>query len=245
MKNLLMFGLVLILSSCGTPEVSTPAPTPEAINIIYPPALQPWADILAICASNDPKIALYLMQSDSSDTTIQPNDIRLELGQPDNNSDVSYLSQVGWEQIVVVVNKENSLSQLSNNELRSIFSGQGRQPENSLGQSTTVWVLPEDDPTSLIFDIAVMQSDTVTTEAMLAPDPAAMLEAVSQNSDAIGYLPGSILNTADPSLTRKVNIVQLESSLEAELRQPVIGITNNEPSGLLRNLLVCVESKTP
>jgi hypothetical protein len=245
MKPLLIFGLALFLSACGSPEVSTPAPTPEAINIIYPTALQPWADKLARCASSYPQIALYFKESNALDTDIQLNDIGLEFGQPDLQSTVTYLSQVGREQVVVVVNQENSLSQLSSAELKSIFSGQRIKPENGSDQSTQVWVLPQGEPTRGIFDHAVMLDRSLTTESMLAPDPAAMLKAISQNIDAIGYLPASILTTNDPSYAGKVKIVQLDPSLEAELRQPVIAITLSEPKGLMRNILVCLEVSTP
>jgi hypothetical protein len=90
-----------------------------------------------------------------------------------------------------------------------------------------------------------MQEQPVTTAAMLAPDPGAMLETISENIGTIGYLPGSFLATVDPSIVSKVKIIQLEPILEAQLRQPVIAITQSEPTGLLRSLLVCLESTTP
>ena len=245
MKHLLLFGLILILTACGTIEVSAPAPTPEAINIRYPQALLPWADKLVSCASNVPQIALYLIEFNTLDPDIQANIIELELGQPSRINDLTYLSQVGWEQVVVVVNKENSLAQLSIEELKSIFSGQGSKLVNGSAQSMQVWVPPKGEPTRMIFDHAVMQKLSLTSDAMLAPDPGTMLEAISKNPDAIGYLPGSFINTNDPSYSSKVKIVKLETSLEAELRQPVIAITQSEPMGLLRNLLVCLEANSP
>jgi hypothetical protein len=245
MKRLMLFGLVLLLSACRNPDVSTPAPTPEAINVTYPSALQAWADKSSNCASNDPQIALYFTQSDTLDTTIHANDIVLELGQTTLDSADSYLSQVGWEQVIVVVNKDNPLSQLSKDELKSIYSGQILNWENGSGQPIQVWVLPEGESTRTIFDDAIIFNQSLTTEAMLAPDPAAMIEAISKNINAIGYLPGSFLTTDDSPDTSNVKIVQLETSLVSELQQPVIAITPNEPTGVLRNLLVCLQGKTP
>jgi hypothetical protein len=244
MKHLLFLGLVLILTACGAPEASTPAPTPEAIQIIYPQALHPWVDKLANCATNIPQISLYFIESDALNTDIQVNTIALEFGQPNTISNNTYQSQVGWEQIVIVVNKENSLSKLSYEELKAIFSGQLSQSEIGTGLFNQVWVLPKGEPTRMLFDQVVIQKQPLTTDAMLAPDPGAMLEAISKNPDAVGYLPGSFLNTKDPSFSSKVKIVQLEPSLEAELRQPVIAITQAEPEGLLRNLLVCLDANS-
>lgn len=245
MKRFLFFGLVLFLSACGSPGVSTPSPTPLAIKVIYPAALQPWADKLVNCASNNPLIALYYIQSDTLDTDLLENDIYLGFGE--TNQDISGFKsfQVGWEQVVVVVNKDNQLSELSINNLKSIFSGQVFKWENASNQPIQVWVMPEGDPIRTIFDSAVMHAQPISSEAMLAPDPGAMLEAISGNIDAIGYLPRSIISSADSAFMSKVKILQLESSLEAELHQPVIAITKNDPEGLLRNLLVCLQSVTP
>ncbi len=245
MKRFLLFGLVLLLSTCGAPDVSTPAPTPEAIRLFYPAAMQPWADKMVNCATNEPQIALYFMQSTALDTNLRANDIALDLGQSTQDIPGSNLFQVGWEQIVVVVNKDNQSSQLSNEVLKSIFSGQVSKWENATNQSIQVWVMLEGDPTRTIFDNIIMSTQSLNSEAMLAPDPSAMLEAISGNVAAIGYLPQSFLNTSESNAVSKVRILQLEPALEAKLRQPVIAITQSEPEGLLRDLLVCVQGVAP
>lgn len=245
MKRFFLFGLLLLLTACGTPDISTPAPTPEAIKVMYPPALQPWANNLANCASDNPQIALYFMQSTALPANILANEIVLEFGQATQDIPASNLFQVGWEQVVVVVNTDNQLSQLSNDELKLIFSGQISKWENGSGQPIQVWVLPEGELTRTIFDKTLMLTQSLTSEAMLAPDPDAMLEAISQDVEAIGYLPGSFLNSGDSTFANKVKILQLEPSLEAELHQPVVAITNSDPEGLLRNLLVCLQGVTP
>ncbi len=245
MKRFLLFGLVLLLSTCGTPDVSTPAPTPLAINLFYPMALQAWADNLANCAANNPRIALYFMQSTALDANLLTNDLALELGQSTQESSGTNLFQVGWEQVVVVVNKDNTLSQLTSFDVKSIYSGQITKWENDSNLPIQVWVMPEGDPTRTIFDNAVLSSQSLSSEAMLAPDPSAMLEAISENVEAIGYLPRSFLTTSDSTFASKVRILQLEPSLEVKLRQPVIAVTHGEPEGLLRELMVCLQRATP
>jgi phosphate transport system substrate-binding protein len=245
MKRLLLLGLVFLLTGCRTPDASTPALTPEAIKVFYPAALQPWADKLANCGSNNPRIALYFIQSDALETNLLVNEIGLELGQSTQDIPDSNLFQVGWEQVVVVVNKDNQLSQLSPDDLKSIFTGQVSNGENASNQAIQVWVLPDGEPTRTIFDNAIMSTQSLSSEALLAPDPTAMLEAISKNVDSIGYLPRSFLNAVDSTFTSKIKILQLESSLEAKLLQPVIAVSHNEPKGLLRNLLVCLQNITP
>ena len=245
MKQILLFGLLLLLNACGVPEESTPAPTPEAIHIKFPPALKPWADKIAVCASSNPLIALYFNQSPTQDNNIGINEVALELGETSQLDMASYLSQIGWEQIVVIVNQDNELFHLPTGMLQSIYSGQTSGWDNDPGQPIQVWVLPNGDPVRTYFDHAVLQSSSLTSEAMLAPDPEALLETISLDANAIGYLPESILSAHDPNLVSKVKIIQLDTPLKEELYLPVIALSHSEPEGLIRELLVCVQSAVP
>jgi hypothetical protein len=187
MKRLLVLSsLIILLAACGAPPVSSPAPTPQSIILTYPVALQPWADKMSGCASDNPLVALYFTPSTSVDMDILPNDIVLELGQPTQGDGSTYLSQVGREQIDVIVNRDNPVLQLSAKELSSIFSGQQTTWNDYSARPIQVWVLPEGDPARLIFDRSILQSLPLTSQAMLAPDPSAMLEAISLDENAIG-----------------------------------------------------------
>jgi PBP superfamily domain len=246
MKRLLvLLGFILLLSACRTPQVSTPASTPQVIELIYPQDLQPWVDKLSGCASNNPLIALYLKPSATSDTPLTSNEILLVLGQSTQANDSTYLSQVGREQLDVIVNRDNPISQLSTSELSSIFSGQQTTWNDTSAQPIQMWVPPEGDPVRSIFDQAVLQTLPLSSNAMLAPDPIAMLEAISQDVNSIGYLPASFLHSMGSVDPGEVQIVQLDKSVESAFNQPVIAITQGEPQGLLRSLLVCLESDTP
>ncbi len=240
-----LLSLIFLLSACGTPQVSTPAPTAQAIGVTYPPALQPWADKLSGCAIGNPRVALFFNPSNSPGASILANDIVLELGQPAANEAGRYLSQVGSEQIVVIVNKANPLEQLSNDEAGLIFAGQQSTWSDGSGQPIQLWALPDGDPARRVFDQTILPTQPLTTQAMLAPDPTAMLQAISQNPNSIGYLPASFLNATGSVNPSDVHIVQLEQSAETALHQPVVAITQGEPVGLLRSLLVCLQADTP
>jgi hypothetical protein len=245
MNRLFLFWLMVMLVSCGSPQLSTPAPTPEAIQVTFPSALKSWAEKFSGCASNNPLVALYFDQSPIAVNNFDPNHIVLELGEPSQIEDDSYLSQIGRDQIEVIVNKDNNTSQLTTNELQGIFSGSTSIWDIDNGQQIKVWVLPNDDIVRKYFDHVVLQSHPLTSEAMLAPDSDAMLQAVSDDTNAIGYLPKSIISLSDPAVVSKVKIIQVDKSLQDELYQPVIVITQNEPGGLLRELLVCVQTSFP
>jgi hypothetical protein len=245
MKRWLFVGLVSLLISCTTPELSTPAPTPVPIQVIFPPSLKPWADKISACASQNPLVALYYNPPSMLDPNSPPNSVVLQLGESFERDDHSYLLLIGWEQIDIIINQERDLFQLTSSDLQSVFSGLTNSWEGNTGQPIEVWVFPDDDTVRKYFDKAVLQSNPLTSEARLAPDPDAMLQAVSKNPNAIGYLPGSFLSTGDPSLVSSVRIIPVDRSVQNELKQPVIAITQNEPVGELRELLVCVQTIDP
>jgi hypothetical protein len=232
--------VAIFLSACATPVIATPAPTPEAIQVFYPPSLKYWADSLANCALNYPQQSLFFIPTYSTNE-LRENDIFLNFGQTIPSDRNAFLSQLGLDQVVLVVNTANQASQLSKHEIQQIFSGKVSNWDKGLGQTIQVWVLPDDDPTRTLFDNTILSNHELSSEARLAADADAMLEAIAQNSAAIGYLPESFLNSSDPIIAGNVKIILLETSLEAELHQPVIAITQEEPTGLLREILVCLQ----
>lgn len=237
--------LVFLLAACGVPEVSTPAPTPQAIQVFYPDSLKPYADKLAACAAGNPLVALYFLPPPAQPDSLAAGDLLLSLGNPDVSVTSYYLSQVGTERIIVVANQQNQITQLSIDTLRSMYSGGITRWETGSGKPLQVWILPAEDAVRRAFDSAVLSGLTPTTHAMLAPSPIAMLEEVAKNESAVGYLPESVLTASDSLLADKVRILPLSPEIETILTLPIIAITQDEPLGLPRDLLVCLQSSTP
>jgi hypothetical protein len=233
--------VIYILSACANAEIATPAPTQEAIRVFYPPTMQFWADSLANCASNNPHIGLYFFPI-YYPSDISGQDIVLNLGPDVQGSDNAYLSQVGWDQLVVIVNVSNPTSQLSQEGIEQIFSGELSLWMNGQELPIQVWVLPSNDPNTLVFNNTFMVSQPLTSEAHLAPDADAMMEAISEYPGAIGFLPKTILDARENSPTEDLKIVALPASLNAELHFPIVAITQTEPKGLLRQILVCLQN---
>jgi hypothetical protein len=233
--------VIYILSACTFAEFATPAPTQEAIRVFYPPTMQFWADSLSNCASNDPQIGLYFFPI-YTPSNITEQDILLSLDPDAEAADHAYLSQVGWDQLVVIVNVSNPTSQLSQEGIEQIYSGEVSMWMEDQTLAIQVWVLPGDDPSALLFNNIFMAGHPLTSEAHLAPDTDAMIEAISQNQGAIGFLPKTILNSVETAQTKDLKIVRLPVSLNTELHLPVVAITQTEPTGFLRELLVCLQN---
>jgi hypothetical protein len=233
--------VIYILSACTNAEIVSPAPTQEAIRVFYPPTMQFWADSLTNCASNNPQIGLYFFPV-YTPNEITGQDILLSLSPDAEAIDQAYLSQVGWDQLVLIVNVSNSTSQLSREGIEQIFSGGVSMWMDDQTVPIQVWVLPGDDPSTPVFNSTIMAGQPLTSEAHLAPDSHAMIEAISQNPGAIGFLPKTILDSSETSQTEDIKIISLPAALNTELHLPVVAITQTEPKGFMRELLVCVQN---
>ena len=239
-KHITLFFLSVFMAACAKAELASPAPTPQAIQVYYAPTMQFWANSLANCASNNSHSALYFFATYDK-FHIGEDHIVLDLGQTTQNIDDAFQSQVGWEQLVIVVNVSNHTSQLSQEEIQQIFSGDSTKWGENQQLPIQVWSLPDDDPYTKVFYKTVLADHLISTEARLAPDINAMLEAISQNPGAIGFLPESTLNSQETSQTENLKIVRIPTDLKEELHQPVVAITQGEPEGLVRQLLVCLQ----
>jgi hypothetical protein len=82
-------------------------PTPYSIHVTYPADLKPWISAIADCASTNPGMAVYFTQSPGTQTAEFSDQISLELGEPQEVDQSSYLSLLGKEQVVVIVNQNN------------------------------------------------------------------------------------------------------------------------------------------
>jgi hypothetical protein len=244
-KLLLCCGVVLLLTACTAPASRSPAPTAQAIQLNYPPALSTWVEKFTACASKEPLVALFLTPATTQTSDLLPNEIGLVFGESFPFDESMFPSQLGTEQILVLVNQENDGTWLTMDNLRSIFSGEVSLWENNDATPIEVWILPDGDPIRTTFDRMVMQSTPITTGAMLAPDFNAMLEAVAENPGAIGYLTESAMASDGAVWLNQVKPISLDYSLEQSFIQPVIALTQGEPQGLLRDLLACVERLTP
>jgi len=220
--------LFLVFSACTPLAINTPPPAPEVIQITYPPSLSNWSDDLHRCASEVPEIALTILETGPSNPEFVEADLTLSFGEPPQGIR-GYAASLGEDKIIVIAGENVNLKQLSVEQLREIYSN----PE--LYQT---WTYGAGNELRLIFDRAVLNDEQLSPETLLAPDPTAMLEAITKNPVAIGYLPKSWLDGG-------VNEITLEDDLQAAFEQPILVLTDTEPQGPLRAFLACLQNDQP
>jgi phosphate transport system substrate-binding protein len=153
-----------------------------------------------------------------------------------------YVAVVGEESIVLIVNANNPVSTIGPEKLQDLFTGRlktwaevGGKPE-----PVQVWAYLDGDDIRSVFDAVIFPGEKITSQALLAPNPQVMLEAVADDPQAIGYVPQIWLDQSDDKT--RVRALNLNIYLANNLRQPLLALTRSEPVGSLRELLVCIQS---
>ncbi|NJN80371.1 MAG: hypothetical protein HC797_07825 [Anaerolineales bacterium] len=199
---------LVLLSSFLFACSSQPTPQIQIVTINYSPFTELWIDEVYACA-NDLSLALKISSEDP--------DIYVQIGEPEILLDHAY--QIGEEEIVVVVNRQSEIQNLSLNEIQSIFAN-----------GENVWVYAEREDMQKVFDQFVMEGRSASSFARIAPNPRVMLEVLKFESNAIGFIPKSFM---DESLKEIYSAGSF----------PVLAITKSEPQWAVKSLLGCLQKK--
>jgi hypothetical protein len=206
----ILFILLLFLIACvpATQAVSTS----EVVNIYATSAAQPWLTELYDCAANQ-SVTLRLTDS-SSDAAIY-----IRIGEPDVLMTPAY--KIDTEELLIVTHRESSVQNLTREEARALFAGQG-------DPSMQIWVYSSDEDIQKAFEQAVMAGRSVTSSANLAVSPGQMSDVLNAESSAVGILPRHW----------KMGTVRDVYSVG---NMPVLAIVKAEPQGIIKELVGCLQ----
>jgi len=217
-----------IIAVFEKPPVATIAPTPEAVTVVITPAARTLWGKLHECALAHQELALILWERPSTSPDFRQADLSIRLGAPP--AEDGYLALLGETEIKVIVHPSSAFADLTFEEIKTIF----QKGYTASGQPLQVWILQGDDVRPY-FDAIVLDGKEAAPQARIAPDPAAMLVAVSSDPAAIGYLPATWLDD-------EVHPLVLDSVLSLKLRLPILALAKAEPQGVSRTLLGCLQA---
>lgn len=199
-----------LLFSCAT---STPQSTPQPVTVYSTSAAQPWLSELYACGTSSAVIS----RVDDPSTA----DISLRVGEPEFLVAPAY--QIDEEEILIVTHRQSPVQNLTLEEVRALFMGQG-------DAEVQVWVYAPEDDVQIVFDQAVMAERNVVSSARLAVNPQQMSDALVNESNALGILPRH-WKAGDVREVFSVATV------------PVLAITHSESQGVIKELIACLQSK--
>ncbi|HNS60986.1 MAG TPA: hypothetical protein PKK96_08285 [Anaerolineales bacterium] len=199
-----------LLFSCSTKTPQTP---PQVVSVYSTSAAEPWLTDLYACADS---VAALVRVDDSNSA-----DISLQIGEPDFLSSFAY--QIGEEEILVAVNRQSPIQNLTLDDARVLFMGLG-------DPSVQLRVYASDADVQKVFDQFVMEGRSVSSSALIAVSPGQMSDELLSQPNAVGILPRRLM--ADD--LREVYPVA---------KVPVLALTKSEPQGAVNQLIGCLQEK--
>jgi hypothetical protein len=197
-----------LLFSC-TPSASQT--TPQLITVYSTSAALPWLDQVYACAGSSSVVSRV---DDSSAA-----DIILRVGEPEFLASPAY--QIDTDDILIVTHRQSPVQNLTLEEARALFAGQG-------DPSVQVWVYSPEEDVQVVFDQFVMEGRSMTPSARLAVNPQQMSDTLVNEPNTVGILPRhwKVGDVRDVYLVATV---------------PVLAITHNDPQGDIKELLACLQ----
>lgn len=213
-RNDIIFFLLssFLLFSCSA---STPQTNPQVVTVYSTSAAQPWLSASYDCVAKQNNVVIS--RNDDSSTA----DIILRVGEPKVLTSPAY--QIDTEEILIVTHRQSPMQNLTLEEARALFAGQG-------DPSVQVWVYASGEDVQEVFDQAVMEGRSVTSSVRLAVNPQQMSDTLVNESNSVGILPRHW----------KVGDVRDVYSVATV---PVLAIAQSEPNGVIRELIACLQSK--
>jgi phosphate transport system substrate-binding protein len=219
--------IFLLLSACTSTDIPTETPETVTLTVVISPAVFPVRLAVSTCGAQTPEAVVFIREGFTGQADA---DLVIRLGEPDNFP--LFVAQVAQEEIVLVVNPGNQAALMTLDQVADVFSGRIRNWSVIGGSDAEiqVWTFMEADETRQIFDREVLGGGKVVPSALLAPHPSAMLEAISRDSLAVGYIPKAWS-------TDEVSTILLGIQL------PVLVVADEVPQGAARELVACLQGE--
>jgi hypothetical protein len=193
-------------------STSTPPPTPQVVSVFSSSAAEPWLSGLYDCAASQSNVVLSRVDD------VPTADIVLQIGEP---TITSFTYQIDTEEILIVTQRQSPVQNLTREETQALFIGLG-------DPSVQVWVYASGEDVQRVFDQFVMEGRGVTSSAMVAVNPQQMSDTLVNQPNTVGILPRH-WKAGDVRDVYSVGKV------------PVLALTNSEPQGVVKELLVCLQ----
>jgi hypothetical protein len=232
--------LLAILTSCQ-PESPLTEETPEIdiINLGITPSLTHWLPNVAQCANAIPDFGIYVLPW--IEPELDQADLILRLGERQETD--PHVAIMGIEEITIVSGVELPVSTLSLESLQAIYSGSINNwrevPEVieasiEINQPIQTLSYPKGHLLRLLFRNTVLQQQPISSNTLIFSTPEYLETLLQEYPYAIGFM----LKSQVPEDVQKLTITNFNSQ---QAQQFVLAITSQEPTGKLRQLLLCLQ----
>jgi phosphate transport system substrate-binding protein len=220
----------------------------STIEIVGSTSVQPVAEKLAEAYMKEhPNVKINVQGGGSSVgiTSVQQGTADIGTSSKDlKDNESAGLTQylIGKDGIVVAVNTQNSVSDLTTDQVKSIFSGNTTNWKEVGGSDATINVITREDGsgTRKAFEEIVMGKETkIQKSAIVQSSTEAVKQAVKQDPNAIGYI--SLANLDDSVKALKIGGVAPSEATVADgtykVQRPFLFLTKGDAQGAVKEFI--------
>ncbi len=242
--------LILSLSIVGCATTPTTSPTPFNFPSI---GTTPELETLVVAwvesyrsEINDEIIRIKTFSPEVIHSSVESGETELAITglAPPESWFATPLSQ---QAVVVIVNQDNEVQNLTLTDLQALFSGRADNWEEITGVSTPVQpIVPlKGDSTRTTFEHHIMSDTSFTPSALLAPTPLILGELIEEYEGSIGFIFENYIGDGARVISmEKLSSVSTINPLDDNpLMVEILATSIKEPQGALRDFLVWVQSQ--
>lgn len=250
-KSKFLIGAVAIIIVIAGLALSATGADESKIDIVGSTSVQPVAEKLVEAYEQSHPDVKINVQGGGSSVGIKSAeegsaDIGMSSKELDEKSNLKEY-ELGKDGIVIAVNPDNSVSDLSNDQLKAIFSGEITNWKEVGGKDAPINVVTREEGSGTLdaFEGIVMGDSKIKDGAVVQSSTEAVKQSVAQNPNAIGFV--SFAHMSDDVKALDINGVAPTSEAIAdgtyELQRPFLFLTNGEPTGDVKEFIDWVLSK--
>lgn len=253
---LMLLALLVSAVGCGSSTDSQPqeqydnnnnAELSGSIQIAGSTSVQPLSEELAMeFMSKHPKVKINVAGGGSGAGIKAAQEGTADIGassrelKPEEKNVKEFV--IAKDGIAVIVNPENPVSNLTIEQIRSIFSGEVTNWKDVGGSDAPITVVIREDGSGTrgAFEEIVLGKDVkFTDKAIVQNSTGALRTAVSTTPDAIGFISLGSLNDEVKALQVDGVSISKENILNNsyKLARPFIYMTKEEPTGLVKSFI--------
>ena len=225
---------LVTLAACGPSITPQPQPTPVVFTIQHTPALNVLREEMNACMSGLAGAGLVVDEQSAPNLALGESDVVLRWdvqGAPPN-----FTAVIGQEELVVVAHLENPRDSITLADLQAIYTGEIREwPE--AGAMVAPYAYPAGDDVQFVFESVILDGASIPDRVTYtAPDPAAVIDAISVDPIAVGFVPRRWLSEG-------VKELAIEGIEPERLVRPLVAFAEKEPAGPARGWLLCLQER--
>lgn len=241
---IVLVGFIFLFSACSPTASITPIASLVPIKVAVSPNLAGWLPKINQCAGKLQSSALIIDEPGSSTLTQMDTDLSLQLGEKPQDSD--YVSVPAFEEVVILQNASNPAEEISKDELTGILNGAyktwGEVPSlaslpGMQGLPVVLFNLGAEDELTRWAEQAFLNGMPFRSDAKIVYSTEELSRSIPKTPGSIGF----ILHPNLPAENTLLSVKDANSSATA-WKVPIVAITQTEPSGDLRTLLLCLQS---